>query len=106
MASPTHTSLPLPDNLWLHGLIMVILVLLVNLAQTILGLCATIQFFWMLFARERNSGIARFGEGVAHWLAVTSRFLSGAADQRPFPWTAWNNPTWDNPNGEEGKQST
>ncbi len=101
MASPNHTSLPLPNNLWLHGLIMLVLVMLVNLAQTILALCATLQFFWMLFARERNPGIARFGEGIAHWLAATSRFLTGAADERPFPWTAWGNP-----NGEEGKQST
>jgi len=101
MASPNNTSLPQPNNLWLHGLIMLILVLLVNLAQTILGVCAIIQFFWMLFARERNSGIAHFGEGIAHWLAVTSRFLTGAADERPFPWTAW-----DSPNGDEGKQST
>jgi hypothetical protein len=101
MASPNHTSLPLPNNLWLHGLIMLVLVLLVNLAPNILGLCATIQFFWMLYARERNPRIARFGEGIAHWLGATSRFLTGAADERPFPWTAWGSPT-----GEEGKQST
>ena len=52
MASPNNTALPLPNNLWLHGLIMLVLVLLVNLAQTVLGLCATLQFFWMLFARS------------------------------------------------------
>ena len=92
MASPKHTSLPKPNNLWLHGLIMLILVLLVNLAQTILGVCAILQFFWMLFARERNPGIARFGQGIAHWLAATSRFLTGAADERPFPWTPWGHP--------------
>ena len=101
MASPNRTALPLPNNLWLHGLIMLVLVLLVNLAQTILGLCATLQFFWMLFARERNPGIARFGEDIAHWLAATSRFLTGATDERPFPWTDWGNP-----NGDGGKQST
>ena len=92
MASPKHTSLPKPNNLWLHGLIMLILVLLVNLAQTILGVCAILQFSWMLFARERNPGIARFGQGIAHWLAATSRFLTGAADERPFPWTPWGHP--------------
>ena len=101
MGSPKHILLPRPNNLWLHGLIMLILVLLVNLAQTILGVCAILQFFWMLFARERNPGIARFGQGIAHWLAVTSQFLTGAADERPFPWTAWGNP-----NGGERKQST
>lgn len=89
MDSPNHTLLPRPNNLWLHGLIMLILVLLVNLAQAILGVCAILQFLWMLFANERNPGIAGFGQGIAHWLAVTSRFLTGAADERPFPWTPW-----------------
>lgn len=78
-----------PDNLWLHGLIMLVLVLLVNLAQTILGVCAIIQFCWMLIAGERNSAIAGFGRGVANWLGITARFLTGLSDDRPFPWTNW-----------------
>jgi hypothetical protein len=101
MASPRHASLPRPNNLWLHGLIMLVLVLLVNLAQTVLGVCAILQFLWMLFAKERNPGIARLGRGIAHWLAVTSRFVTGAADERPFPWTSWRNS-----NGDEGQRST
>jgi len=100
MGSSNHTVLPRPNNLWLHGLHMLILVLLVNLAQTVLGVCAVLQFFWMLFANRRNPGIARFGQGIAYWLAVTSRFLTGAADERPFPWTAWRNP-----NGDEERES-
>ena len=54
-----HPVLPRPENLWLHGLIMLILVLLVNLAQTVLGICAILQFFWMLFTKERNAGITQ-----------------------------------------------
>jgi hypothetical protein len=89
MNSSQLTLLPLPGKLWLHGLIMLVLVLLVNLAQTVLGICAILQFLWMLFAKERNAGIARFGQGIAHWLAVTARFLTGESDERPFPWTPW-----------------
>ncbi|ANB01801.1 DUF4389 domain-containing protein [Ectothiorhodospira sp. BSL-9] len=57
---------------------MLILVLLVNLAQTVLGICAILQFFWMLFTNERNPGIAWFGQGLARWLAITARFLTVA----------------------------
>jgi len=89
MHTRQHPVLPRPENLWLHGLIMLILVLLVNLAQTVLGISAILQFLWMLFAKERNAGIARFGRGIAHWLAVTARFLTGESDERPFPWTSW-----------------
>ena len=89
MNSTQRLVLPRPEKLWLHGLIMLILVLLVNLAQTVLGISAILQFLWMLFAKERNAGIARFGQGLAHWLAVTARFLTGESDERPFPWRPW-----------------
>jgi hypothetical protein len=89
MSSTRHPVLPRPEKLWLHGLIMLVLVLLVNLAQTVLGIFAILQFLWMLFASERNAGIARFGQGIAHWLAVTARFLTGESDERPFRWTPW-----------------
>ena len=89
MNSTRYHVLPRPEKLWLHGLIMLVLVLLVNLAQTVLGICAILQFLWMLFAQERNAGITRFGQGIAHWLAVTARFLTGESDERPFPWTPW-----------------
>lgn len=88
MNADEHAAPP-PKDLPVHGLIMLILVLLVSLAQTVLGLCAIMQFFWMLLAKERNPAIARLGEGLANWLGITARFLSGAADERPFPWTEW-----------------
>ena len=81
---------PVPRNLLTHGIVMVILAILTNVVQWLLGLCAIIQFFWMLFLCERNPALARFGEGIAHWLAMTARFLAGSADERPFPWTSWN----------------
>lgn len=68
---------------------MLILMLLENTAQAELGISAILQFLWMLFAKERNAGIARFGQGIAHWLAMTGRLLTGEADDRPFPWTPW-----------------
>ncbi len=89
--TPTHaTKVPAPpSNLWLHGLFMLILVALVQLTQTILALCAVFQFCWMLFAKERNARVARFGTGLAHWLAMTARFVTGGSDERPFPWSSW-----------------
>lgn len=82
-------SVPRPEKLWLHGLMMLILVLLVNLVQTVLAVCAILQFLWMLFTKERNASIAWFGQGLAHWLAATARFLAGDSDERPFPWRSW-----------------
>jgi hypothetical protein len=69
--------------------VMLVLVLLVNLAQTVLGVCALIQFLWMLLTDERNEPVARFGAGISRWLETTARFLTGNSDERPFPWTEW-----------------
>ena len=80
---------PLPGNIWLHGLTMLVLVVLVNLAQAVIGLVGLIQFLWMLIARERNAALAEFGAGLGTWLAITARFVGGASDERPFPWTRW-----------------
>ena len=87
--NPKLSVLPMPQNIWLHGLVMLVLFILVNLAQTVLGACAIFQFLWMVFTRERNHLVAEFGGQVANWLAITARFLSGGSDEKPFPWTAW-----------------
>jgi len=88
-ANPQNPALPLPQNIWLHGLLMVILLLFLHLAATVLWICALSQFVWMLFARERNIHIAEFGAQLANWMAISANFVSGSSDQKPFPWTAW-----------------
>ncbi len=55
MSSTRHPVLARPEKLWLRGLIMRVLVLLVNLAQTVLGISAILQFLWMLFASQRSA---------------------------------------------------
>ena len=83
------SQLALPPNLVAHAVVMFILAVLLNLAQWIAWVCAVLQVLWMLFARERNSALADFGQGLGNWMAAAVRFLTGASDQRPFPWTPW-----------------
>lgn len=80
---------PTPESVWRRGLLMLVLVLLVNLAQAVIGLVGLIQFLWMLIARERNAALAEFAEGLGSWLAITARFVGGSSDALPFPWTRW-----------------
>jgi hypothetical protein len=79
----------MPEEVWRRGLLMLVLVLLVNLAQAVIGLVGLIQFLWMLIARERNAALAEFAEGLGNWLAIAARFVGGASDVLPFPWTRW-----------------
>lgn len=79
----------LPKNVWLHGLMMLIIAILLRVAGALATLAAFIQFLWMLISKRRNEGIKIFGEGLANWMAVATLFLAGTSDEKPFPWTAW-----------------
>ena len=91
---PADPARPQPGNIWLHGLTVLLFVFLINLAQAILGLCALLQFGWMVITKERNPAIARLGNWVGDWLLTAARFTAGADDVRPFPW-----PDRDRPSG-------
>jgi len=84
--TPADPDRPLPENIWLHGLVMLVLLILVNFTQAVLTILALLQFGWMLFAKERNRAIADFGVLLGDWLTTTARFVSGSGDRRPFPW--------------------
>ncbi|MBW6507789.1 MAG: DUF4389 domain-containing protein [Rhodobacteraceae bacterium] len=87
--APATEAGDLPGNIWLHGLLMLVMMVLLRIATALISLCAVIQFLWMLFGKSRNEGVMRFGDGLANWMAAASQFLSGRSDEKPFPWSAW-----------------
>ncbi|HBZ44721.1 MAG TPA: hypothetical protein DEO85_11815 [Maritimibacter sp.] len=80
------------EDVWLRGLWMVLFIVLLWVARGILIVAAVIQFFWMLFKSERNRHIAEFGEDLADWMARATLFVSGATEDRPFPFDQWGIP--------------
>ena len=48
-------------TLVIRGFQMLVIGFIFNLGVTIIGLLALIQFFWMLFAKEKNNFIADLG---------------------------------------------
>ena len=44
---------------------------------------------WLLFTREPNNHLARFGNSLVIWLADVARFQTCATDEKPFPWRPW-----------------
>ncbi len=77
------------DNIWMRGLVMLIIMACVGLAQSVLFAVAVVQFLWMLIARERNGFLIDFGRALGLWQAEAAWFLSGDTDEKPFPWKAW-----------------
>jgi hypothetical protein len=80
---------PTARDVWMRGLFMLILIVGFTAGQWLLNLLALVQFLWLLFARAPNEFIARFGNSLAIWLAEVGRFLTGATDEKPFPWRPW-----------------
>lgn len=78
-----------PKGIWMRGLYMLILAFLFGVGETILVVVALVQFFWMLFSKEKNQFLADFGKDLGDWLAAVARFQAGATEDKPFPWAKW-----------------
>jgi hypothetical protein len=76
-------------DVWMRGLFMFLFMIGFAIGQWLLNVLAVVQFLWLLFAREPNHLLARFGNTLSIWLAEIGRFLSCATDDKPFPWTPW-----------------
>ena len=78
-----------PENIWMHGLLVLVFGFFFSLAEKILWVVALIQFLWMLFAKEKNSLLVEFGRDLGKWMQDVARFQSGVSDAKPFPWKKW-----------------
>lgn len=73
-----------------RGALMLVFGLLLNLAITLVGVLAFIQFLWMLVTTDRNQFIADISSDLSRWMSVTIQFLLGQSEEKPFPWSSLN----------------
>lgn len=76
-------------SIWMRGLFMLIFAAFFALAETVLAVMAVVQFFWMLFAKEKNRALADFGAALGRWLGRVAEYQTGATENKPFPWGRW-----------------
>lgn len=77
------------SNIWMRALYMIVFAALFGLAETVLLVLAIVQFFWMLFAKEVNRGLADLGKNLGLWLAEVAAFQTASTEEKPFPWGKW-----------------
>jgi hypothetical protein len=80
---------PSTRDVWMRGLFMFLFMIAFGFGVWVLNFIAIVQFIWLLFSREHNLLVARFGTSLSAWLAEVGRFLTGATDDKPFPWRLW-----------------
>jgi hypothetical protein len=95
MSLTTNNQSPAPfrgddrSEIWRRGLIMLIFLFCFSFGEGLLVLIAVAQFIWLAKDGRRNEFLAAFGGSLACWLADAARFLTGASENKPFPWAPW-----------------
>ena len=85
----TKVTRPQSRDVWMRGLVMLVIAFCLGFAQSLLFVLAVVQFLWMLITGERNMLIADFGRSLGLWQAECAWFLSADSEERPFPWRPW-----------------
>jgi hypothetical protein len=76
------------DGLLLRLVYMILIWLMISFAQTVLGVATVIQFVIMALNQGApNERLAEFGTALGIWVAKAARFLTGASEVKPWPWT-------------------
>jgi Domain of unknown function (DUF4389) len=87
LESPAST--PGHHNIWMRGLLMILMAFAFHLAATLLGLIALVQFVVTLVNNAPNARLCQFGVGVGRYLRQIANFVSFAAEEAPFPFSDW-----------------
>lgn len=76
-------------NIWLRGLLMILMGLAYQLAGTLLFFVAMIQFVLTLLSDAPNSRLMAFGCSLGHYQGQIANFVSFATEEPPFPFADW-----------------
>jgi hypothetical protein len=88
---PLNSPLAAPDrrNVWLRGLMMILMATAFQLAATLLGLLAVVQFVMALVNSAPNHRLSEFGQALGRYLRQIADFVSFGSDDAPFPFADW-----------------
>ncbi|MEM9853005.1 MAG: DUF4389 domain-containing protein [Pseudomonadota bacterium] len=76
------------EGLGARAITSLIIWVMIQLAQTIIAFITIIQFIFLLIDRKKpNPRLAALGEDVGIWVAKATRYLAGASEVKPWPWT-------------------
>ena len=76
-------------NIWLRGLLMLLMGLAYQLAGTVLFFTAIVQFIFNLASDAPNPRLAGFGQSLGRFQSQIANFVSFASEVVPFPFTDW-----------------
>lgn len=79
---------PEPEGMGLRVLYTILIAMMMGVAQSILSVLAIIQVIIMLIkGGEANPNLADFATDLGVWMAKAVRYMGGASEVKPWPWT-------------------
>lgn len=76
-----------PRNIWLRGLVMILMALAYQLVSTVLFFVAIIQFLLVLINNEPNVRLSGFGRSLGRYQSQVADFVSFSSETAPFPFS-------------------
>lgn len=76
-------------NIWVRGLLTVLMAMAYQLAGTVLFFIALIQFVLALLSDAPNPRLATFGRSLGRFQGQIASFVSFASEDLPFPFADW-----------------
>jgi len=83
------TPTPAHRNIWVRGLVMLLMALAYQLVSTLLLLVAVIQFVLMLVSDAPNTRLSSLGRSLGRYQSQVANFVSFATEEAPFPFSDW-----------------
>lgn len=76
-------------NIWLQGLLMILMGVAYQFAGTILFFVALIQFVMAVASDSPNPRLMAFGRSLGRYQGQIANFVSFAIEAPPFPFADW-----------------
>lgn len=76
-------------NIWLRGLLMILMGVAYHFAGTILFFVALIQFVMAVASDSPNPRLMAFGRSLGRYQGQIANFVSFAIEAPPFPFADW-----------------
>lgn len=76
-------------NIWVRGVLMVLMALLYQLTGTLLFIVAIMQFAFALISGAPNARLLAFGRSLGRYAQQIVNFLSFVSELLPFPFNDW-----------------
>jgi Domain of unknown function (DUF4389) len=87
---PETTVAPRADrNIWVRGLLTLVMAFAFQITASLLGLVAVVQFVLALVSDAPNPRLGDFGQALGRYLRQIADFVSFGTEDTPFPFSDW-----------------